>query len=275
MTSIDWSEFHRRTTAPFAIDKTGKSDFRGKETGAICRPVGVGSIEYVLSGGGTVTENDKTFRVKAGDTFILHAKSYHYYYPDPDDPWVKLWVQVSGPVAAEILKAYGLSDINVIPELDISSDMLKIHNIINDTADGDTIDREGPRLLLELVQKIHSELRKRSGETPPPTLAERIKEHIDSIPDGNVSLEAIADGFHLSKQHVIRVFKEAYGTTPHEYILHRRISIAKALLRQTELTVEEISDRLGFCDPAYFTLFFRKKTSLTPLKYRREKRERK
>lgn len=272
MSITDWAEYYRRANAPFAIDQTGPEDYSGVQKGRIHRPVGIGSIEYVLRGKGTITENNKTFHVKAGDVFILHARNYHDYYPDPDDPWSKIWVQVSGTVVPEILRAYNLADVNHIPDFDLKDEILNIHRLINKDTDVETIDREGPRLFLDLVQKIHAELERRSTEKKPPSLAELIHRRIDDLSDEYITLDELTGEFHVSKQHLIRVFKERYGITPHEYILDRRAAIAQSLLKKTNLSVKEIADQLHFCDAAYFTEFFHRRTGQTPLEFRKKYR---
>ncbi len=263
------SEDLRRTNAPFAIDLSGITKCTEKSDGRIIRPLGVGSIEYVISGKGTVTENDKTFSVKAGDVFILHADQYHDYYSDINDPWLKIWVQVSGPAAPDIFRAYNIGKVNLISDFDIKDDIFKIHSIIKLDTDIETIDKEGPRLLLELVQKISEEMRRRDNEREP-SPAERIKKYIDIQPDGFVTLDDLIAQFHFSKQYIIRIFRARYGITPGEYIINRRIAIAQSLLKKTNLSVKDISEQLNFCDATYFADFFRKRTGQTPLEFRKK-----
>ncbi len=267
MEQIKLSELLRRTNAPFAIDLTGISRVTLGNDGKITRPAGVSSIEYVLSGKGYVTENNNTFTVKAGDVFILHEDQYHNYYCDRDDPWCRLWVQISGTASSDILRAYGLAHINHITDFDIKEDILHIQSLINITTDIGTIDREGPRLLLELVQKISDEVRHREQDRAP-TPAEMIKKYIDLQPDGYVTIENIINEFHFSKQYLIRIFKARYGITPGKYILNRRTAIAQSLLKKTGLTVREISEQLRFCDVTYFADFFKSRTGMSPTEFR-------
>ena len=263
----NFAELYKRTTAPFAIDLTGIST---RVKTRIRRPIGVGSIEYVVSGKGTVTENNVTVHVKAGDVFILHAGQYHDYAPDPDDPWTKIWVQTSGPAVKEILRAYGLAHVNHIPDFNLSEDLFRIHHLINKDTDLETIDKEGPRLFLELVQKIHDELRLREQQTRKPQLAEIIRKRIDELSDGYTTLEQLAEEFHFSKQYIIRIFKERYGITPHDYIINRRIAIAQSLLKKTELSIKNIAEQLRFCDVSYFSDFFRRHVGMAPLEFRKK-----
>ncbi|MBO5222574.1 MAG: AraC family transcriptional regulator [Clostridia bacterium] len=273
MSERNWPKYLRRTTAPFAIDRTGVTVPVIPRSMHIQRLIGPGSIEYVISGRGTVTENNITFEVGAGDVFLLHEGNYHDYYPDPDDPWTKIWVQTSGPAAEEILRAYGLDKVNSIPSFDLKEDMFRIHHLINNDTDVETIDREGPRLFLELVQKIHDELRRRNKNGRAPSPAEEIRRYIDSLSDGDVSLNRLCGEFHFSKQYLIRIFKARYSTSPHEYILNRRVVIAQSLLKKTNLSVKEISEQLHFCDISYFTDFFRRRTGQTPSEYRKKHRD--
>ena len=268
--NVDLSELHRKTNTPFAIDKTGITNHKKYENVRTIRPRGIGSIEYVISGRGTVTENDKTFPVKAGDVFILHPGQYHDYYPDPDDPWVKVWLQISGFGVPEILRMYGLSKVCHIPDFNISKDVAKIHKIIGYNTETDIIDREGPLLMIQLVQKLSDELKRRNHLETTRPLASHVRELIENSPDGNVTLEQLASEFHLSKHHLVRLFKQEYGITPYEYILNHRIGLAQSLLKRTSLTMQEIANQMNFCDAAYFSEFFRKKTGMSPLQFRKK-----
>jgi len=64
-------------------------------------------------------------------------------------------------------------------------------------------------------------------------------------------------------------FHAAVGKTPVAYCNAVRIRKAQSLLIGTDLTVEEISERLGFCSPAYFRRVFRELTGQLPKALRR------
>ncbi|HZG56208.1 AraC family transcriptional regulator [Paenibacillus sp.] len=74
-------------------------------------------------------------------------------------------------------------------------------------------------------------------------------------------------GFHRS--YISDCFKKVYGVSPRDYVTKLKIRSAKQLLRNTDLTVSNIAERLGFSSPAHFSAFFANNVGEPPLKYRK------
>lgn len=95
------------------------------------------------------------------------------------------------------------------------------------------------------------------------------KQYIDEhYPDADMSLSSVADRVGHSPCHFSTVFGEETGQTFKEYLTETRIRRAKELLRTTALRSSEISDRVGYNDPHYFSLVFRKSVGLSPKEFR-------
>jgi len=94
-------------------------------------------------------------------------------------------------------------------------------------------------------------------------------EYIKDHPAEDLSLQAIASEVNMSCYHFARLFKQSTGFTPHQYVIRCRISAIKRLLEMRELSMIEISDRVGFSSYSQFTTFFRKYTGITPKAYRK------
>lgn len=90
--------------------------------------------------------------------------------------------------------------------------------------------------------------------------------------DQEVRIEDMARRANLSPSRFNAVFKAQYGVTPHQYLLDMRISHARELLRNTDLSQELIATYCGFADVHHFSKCFRKKTGLPPGRYRSEQR---
>ena len=71
-------------------------------------------------------------------------------------------------------------------------------------------------------------------------------------------LDELAEKFFINKFYLSKIFKETYGTTVNNYLISKRITRAKQLLRFTDMTVDEVGAAVGMGDANYFSRMFRK-----------------
>jgi AraC-like DNA-binding protein/ligand-binding sensor protein len=83
-----------------------------------------------------------------------------------------------------------------------------------------------------------------------------------------LTLEMVAQSVYLSPNYFSYLFKEQTGNTFIEYLTRIRLQEAKQLLIETELSVRDIAEKVGYNDPSYFGMVFRKSESMTPGRYR-------
>ena len=86
--------------------------------------------------------------------------------------------------------------------------------------------------------------------------------------DRELPLEEIAAAAFLSPFHFARLFKKLTGVSPHAYLAALRVTRARSLLAETDLSVSEVSARAGYGTPSHFAKAFRQATGLTPRAYR-------
>jgi AraC-like DNA-binding protein len=98
----------------------------------------------------------------------------------------------------------------------------------------------------------------------------RAKDFADSHYSEPLSVATIARAAHQSPAHFSRQFQRAFGETPHQYVLSRRLERAAALLRNTDYTVSRICLSVGFTSVGSFTTSFRRVFGETPTGYRRQ-----
>ena len=72
---------------------------------------------------------------------------------------------------------------------------------------------------------------------------------------------------HMSPYHFARLFKQSAGVPPHRFVVEQRIARASALLREPQLSIEEVGRLVGFRTPSHFTAAFRRTTGITPSAY--------
>jgi AraC family transcriptional regulator len=96
----------------------------------------------------------------------------------------------------------------------------------------------------------------------------RVIEHVDANLSCKVSLLDLAAVAGLSRMHFACQFRAATGLRPHEFLLQRRISRSKELMRGTSMTIAEIALAVGFLTQAHFTTVFKRFGGYTPRQWR-------
>ena len=99
----------------------------------------------------------------------------------------------------------------------------------------------------------------------------RVLECVEGRLAETVSLSELADVAGLSRFHFSRAFQAAMGEPPMAYLAHRRLEVAKRMLRGADLPLAEIGRRSGLGSPSQFASSFRRGTGQTPSSYRRQR----
>ena len=85
---------------------------------------------------------------------------------------------------------------------------------------------------------------------------------------GKMSLQMLSDKFHFGKSYLCDQFKKSKGVSVIGYYLELKLEEAKRLLREENIPIHEISEKLGFESPEYFSRYFRKRVGHSPKDFR-------
>ena len=97
-----------------------------------------------------------------------------------------------------------------------------------------------------------------------------VTDYISNNFDKQISLDLICRHFYINKSYLCRVFKDVTGSTVQDYIHMCRIKKAQELLKNSSMSVSEISASLGYGTATYFERVFRKYMETTPFRYRKK-----
>lgn len=100
----------------------------------------------------------------------------------------------------------------------------------------------------------------------------RAREFIDHCYDHPLSLAQISEKACFSRYHFLRLFRQAFNKTPHQYLIERRIEKAKELLKGAELRVTDVCFEVGFQSLGSFSSLFQKRVGHPPVTYREKAR---
>ena len=98
----------------------------------------------------------------------------------------------------------------------------------------------------------------------------RVKLYLEQNVCKNVSLDELANMSNTSKSYLIKVFKEAYRTTPARFHTLQRINRSKYLLKCSNQSISEIALSLGFDGVHSFSRCFKKYESISPSEFRKK-----
>ncbi len=124
----------------------------------------------------------------------------------------------------------------------------------------------------ELVEEVAKGLLAGEGATPvAPRLdaaaVERARQLLDAGRTRLVRSSELEAATGLSRYDLARQFRLALGTSPHRYLLMRRLDAAREAMRRGR-PLAEVADEVGFADQAHFTRVFKAASGLTPARYR-------
>lgn len=126
-----------------------------------------------------------------------------------------------------------------------------------------------------IIFKIHSITNNSLSTDTPQALSANVslaKNYIDNHFSKIKNLDEIEERTHLSKYHLSRQFKKELDLSPIEYLHSVRFYHAKELLKSTNLTVNQISQNVGYKSATHFSLKFKKEFEQTPLSFRKAQR---
>ncbi len=221
---------------------------------------------WTVSGWGRLFLGQSEFRVAAGDLFVYVPGQFVRGRAGAAG-WRYRWFTVDGPLALEVLAALGLSapwpkpggrcPVELFDELEA-----EIANVA-----GGAEQRAGATLfeILSLAARRVGG----GGSAACSGVVEQCRDRIDAgFTDPFLDISGIAAGLRVHRSRLTRLFREQIGLPPGVYLQRLRLRHALKLLRETDLSIKEVSFASGFRDPSYFSRRIRQVTGQTPAAFR-------
>ena len=233
----------------------------------------------VLSGSGTVTYHDAhspspdRVHALAGDCFYINCMNEYTHISSDEDPWELVWIHFDGPQAQAYYDYFTehnhwhFHPDSVSVYTDCLQAILSMHQNRNENTD---------ILVANQIQQILTNSCTAAGSDHTNASSDHISNklqtilhYLDEHYTENPSLDFLAEHFFVSKYYLSREFKKEYGTTIIQYILTKKITHAKELLRYSNSSIEDIALLCGIGDASYFNKIFKKLEGCTASEYRK------
>ena len=220
-------------------------------------------------------------QIHVGDVCLVPAYTRHWIHSKGKQGLIMISLEPSF-IARNIPEYINSDNIELLPHFAQSNPLihqigLSLKTALQNNSPGNRFYAEslGVALVAHLMQfytnkKYPFEDIENNNISPEDAKIKQAKDYIHAHLNEKLSLEAIAATIGMSQYHFCRVFKETTGLTPWQYVIKKRIELAKRLLKIPQLSIVEISYQLGYSTPAQFTNFFRKHTGITPSIYKQK-----
>ena len=207
-----------------------------------------------------VTVSNTRQMLTAGSFIVLEPDMFYGYTSESKPTYY--WLHFSGYDAEKILRRLNIPTNKAIKigiEEEITSCFTRVFTefMISDRY----FQMTTSSLLSEILAYIS---RKSNTDTKFPLASIN---YIHNHYDKNITLEELAALENVSISHFRKLFKKSVDISPQEYIIQQRINMACKLLAQSSMSNEEVSNKVGYNDPFYFSRIFKKKTGMSPKQY--------
>ena len=124
-------------------------------------------------------------------------------------------------------------------------------------------------LVVQLMRNTSTSMTQVSGDSPTNRQCATIRRYIENHYKEQLTLDLLAAEANVNKYYLAHAYKQAYGISPINYMIARRIQEGKRLLVETDLSLSQIAIILGFSSASYFSQSFRKAEGISPAEYRK------
>ena len=228
----------------------------------------VSVIEYIIDGEGYVVFDNKTHHVCKDMIYFLPSGENHNYYSDSKNPFKKIFLNVSGDFCQHLILAYGLSGKHFFDTPNLKPVFEKIISIISSDIPDSEMQSMLQGVFVEIVSKVSVVVAKTAYSAEACTL----KNYLDSNPHRIISTKELSKTIFRSPDYCQKLFIREFNITPYAYQIERKMKTAKLLLVNTNMSITEIAEKLGYNDIHYFSNLFQKKCGCRPSSYRKSKK---
>jgi AraC family transcriptional regulator of arabinose operon len=228
---------------------------------------------YNIKGTGLITLHNKEFTIPPDHYFIIPKNTPHTYSANSKDSWTIYWIHFSGskahlfiPKTIESIKIERGTSSRINERIKLFNDIFK--NVERGFSN-ETLEYINLCLNYLLSSFTHvNQFRTLNNFSKKDFVSEGINYMLENI-NQKLQVKDFATMFNLSSSHFSRVFTNQTGHSPINYFIQLKVQAACKLLDNTDMSINDISHKMGFDNPFYFSRIFKKLMNMAPRDYRK------
>ncbi len=226
-------------------------------------------MHLVTKGKGKLIIDKKVYEVEEGDCFIVPPNIMTSYTADDVEPFSYYWIGFGGIDALELLTKAGFlsKDTYVIHPVHYDNILKRLINVTN----VNSMDGTAEYVLIGELYLIFADMIKVTAEKNNEALY--MEEAIRFVKDNYhrfITVSDVADHLGIDRTYLFRLFKKEINISPIDYLINLRIEKAKLMLINTNKSVKEIAQLIGYSSYTSFVRAFKNKCNILPNEYRKK-----
>ncbi|TBL80440.1 AraC family transcriptional regulator [Paenibacillus thalictri] len=229
---------------------------------------------YIHSGRGIYRVGERTYELGPGGAFLLSPDVVAYYRADEQDPWTYSWVAFDGINAGTYLRLARLSPFEPVVQCRQPEAFELIFRHIYEAcqlkvSSGTRLLSHLYALLSLLIEQAEAGHAPAKMDNPQETYVKKAIEFVHINYSQTVTIAEMADWIGLERKYLSKLFKQATGLSPQDYLIQFRMNKACELMGNPSLSIGEIAGSVGYKDPLLFSKMFKKLNGVSPTEYRK------
>lgn len=222
-------------------------------------------IFWICNGTGVMRCGNRVLPFSTGQ-IAFYEPFAEFYIEARHGPLEYYWTSMLGKLITPIAQSFGINASGLYESRSIPKKLITDIKRRFDDTDAASL-RQSSALSYQLLSFMHSAADTPSDHHICNQAMALMRQHWND-PDFSVSSCATQVGLHRSSLN--RHFQEHIGTSPGQYLIHLRLQQAVQRLKETQDSIADIANAVGYTDPHYFSRHFRKAIGCTPGTFRRQ-----
>lgn len=127
----------------------------------------------------------------------------------------------------------------------------------------------GNVIATQILRIYHLNILMEKNKTEATGYSHIIKNYIDKNYNQTINLDTLSENCFISKSYISHQFKKDIGMSPIDYLIKKRMEIARYLLTNTTYPIMDVAKQIGYDNPLYFSAIFKKSVGVSPSEYRK------
>jgi len=225
-------------------------------------------IHYICKGKGRFETENKIYHLKEGQMFLIFPGQVTYYEADRKNPWMYCWVEFSGNYSEQLMNRAGMHR-NMPVQSFANKEAVEgaFHEMINL---GNTRFEELMSKFWNLINELTRSYQNPIERSLQEEYVKYTEDYIRANLRNKISINEIASHIGINRSYLSRLFKKYKNASPQQFIVETKMYTASMLLKNSDKSISEIAQLVGYCDRFEFSKKFKRFFGVSPSVWKKQ-----